>query len=807
MSRSRIKKHRPARDPGGNSQAAARGGRAPSGGSRADIGAALLLFAAVLIAYLPAWHAGFVWDDDAYVTGNPLLTASDGLWRIWFSFDSPSQYFPLVYTTFRLEHALWGLNPLGYHGVNILLHGINAILLWRLLTRLEIPGAWFAAALFAIHPVQVESVAWVTELKNVEMGFFFLLSLLAWTVFDKKKGSYQYYLLSLIFYALALFSKTTACTLPVAILLIHWWRRERIGWRRIAEVLPFGMFGLGMGLLTIWWERYHQGTRGASFEIGPVERVLVASRGVWFYLGKLVWPAKLTFSYPRWSLMATDPAAYGWLIALFLAAAVLVALRQRTGRAPLAALTFFVVTLAPVLGFIMLYTFRYSFVADHYQYLACIGPLALASAGIEAWEGRFRPHHPLAGWIVRGGLLAVLAVLSWRQCGMYRDIETLWRVTARRNPQSWVAHNNLGRLFFTEGRTGDAIAEYHAALRITPEADTFNNLGNAYLSQGHTDAAIAQYHAALQADPLSADACYNLGVVFARLGNAPRAIACYQAALRINPLCAEAARGFGNVLMQQGNPAQAIAEYRQALRIEPGYADAACDLGSALLAEGDSAGAIAQYRAVLQVTPNCAPAHYNLAEALARTGHTQEAIGEYGEAIRYNPIFAEAYNNRGVLQFALGHVDTAIADYHNALRLNPLHAGAECNLGNALQQEGRLGDAIGAYQRAHALQPGNPVIENNLAWVLATAADPAFREGPQAVQLATHASQSGGGTNPAFLRTLAVAEASAGNFPAAIADARRALRLAQAQSDSGLAATLSGEIGKYQAGRSYTDTR
>ncbi len=765
-----------------------------------------MLCVAVFVAYYLALHAGYIWDDDAYVTGNRLLTAPDGLWRIWFSFDSPSQYFPLVYTTLRLEHALWGLAPLGYHCVNILLHGVNAVLLWRLLLRLRVPGAWFAAALFALHPVQVESVAWVTELKNVQMGFFYLLALQAWLGCEKQDGrrAWPGYALALCFYALALFSKTTACTLPAALLIIAWLRGERIGRRMIGEVIPFVALGVGMGLLTIFWERYHQGTQGTLFAIGPVERVLVASRGVWFYLGKLVWPAKLTFSYPRWTLSPSDPAAYGWLLALFLAAAGLVRLRRATGRAPLAALIFFTVTLAPVLGFIMLYTFRYSFVADHYQYLACIGPLALVSAGMEGWEMRFRPHHPLAGWIVRGGLLAILAILTWRQCGMYHDIETLWRVTAQRNPHSWVARNNLGHLLFKEGRTGEAIATYQAALQIAPEADTLNNLGDAYYSQGRTDDAIAKYRAALQADPLCADACYNLGVVFAGLGNADKAIACYQAALKINPLYAGAARSLGNVLMQQGNADLAIAEYREALRMDPGYADAGCDLGSALLAEGDAAGAIAEYRAVLQATPECSPAHYNLAEALAQTGQTQEAIGEYGEAIRYNPIFADAYNNRGVLQFGLGHVEAAIADYRNTLRLSPGHAGAECNLGNALMRQGRLGDAIAAFQHAHVIQPGNPTIENNLAWVLATAPDPGFRQGQQAVQLATHASQASGGSNPIFVRTLAVAEASVGNFPSAIEAAQRALELARAQSNGKLADALLHDIEQYEAGAAFS---
>ena len=229
----------------------------------------LLIVVLTLVAFGPVWHAGFIWDDDVYVTENPLLTAPDGLRRIWFSLDSPSQYFPLTYTTFYLERSLWGLNPAGYHLVNFLLHAANALLVWRVLARLRVPGAWLAAAIFALHPVQVESVAWITERKNVLMGFFFLLTLWAWIKFidGQSKRPWRFYVLALVFYALALLAKTTACTLPAALLLILWLKKMPINWRRLAQVAPFVAMGIGMGLVTVWWERYHQGTQGESVRI------------------------------------------------------------------------------------------------------------------------------------------------------------------------------------------------------------------------------------------------------------------------------------------------------------------------------------------------------------------------------------------------------------------------------------------------------------------------------------------------------------------------------------------------------------
>src|SRR5881398_1716151 len=265
----------------------------------------LVLAAVTILAYRPAWNGGFLWDDDAYVTNNELLTAPDGLRRIWFSFDSPSQYFPLVYTTFRIERALWGLNPAGYHVVNVLLHVANALLVWRLLARLRVPGAWLAGAIFALHPVQVESVAWITERKNVLMGFFFLLTLLAWIVFidERTKRPWPFYGLALVFYVLALSAKSTACTLPAALLLILWLQKRRINTRRLIQILPFVILGMGMGLLAVWWERYHQGTSRAVFAfLTPIERILIASRAVWFYLSKLIWPSNMTFIYPRWNI-------------------------------------------------------------------------------------------------------------------------------------------------------------------------------------------------------------------------------------------------------------------------------------------------------------------------------------------------------------------------------------------------------------------------------------------------------------------------------------------------------------------------
>src|SRR5437899_7224955 len=433
---------------------------------------ALVLAAVTIFAYWPAWNGGLLWDDDVYITNNELLTAPDGLRRIWFSLDSPSQYFPLVYTTFRIEHAVWGLDPIGYHWVNLLLHIANALLVWLVLARLKVPGAWLAGAIFALHPVQVESVAWITERKNVLMGFFFLLTLLAWVAFldEKTKRPWLYYGLALILYLLALSAKTTACTLPVALFLILWLQKKRISWERIFEINPFFVLGIASGLLAIWWERYHQGTSRAIFTfLSPIERVLVARRAIWFYLSKLACPSNLTFIYPRWDIAPTHLLDYAWLLTGVLVCGAIYFLRRYVGRCVEVAAAFFIATLSPVLGFIMLYTFRYTFVADHYQYLACIGPIALASAGIVNLSDKFSQYR---GVILSLALLVVasLGTLTWRQAATYTDNETLWRTTLARNPECWMAQTNLGLVLLQKGDIDDGIAHYRSALQTQPDS-------------------------------------------------------------------------------------------------------------------------------------------------------------------------------------------------------------------------------------------------------------------------------------------------------------------------------------------------
>ena len=569
-----------------------------------------LLVLATLLVYLPASHCGYIWDDDVYVTENPLLSAPDGLRRIWFSLDSPSQYFPLVYTTFRAEYALWGLNPAGYHWVNILLHIANALLVWRLLERLKVPGAWFAATIFALHPVHVESVAWITERKNVLSVFFFLLALLSWVDFAEgpRAPKWRSYALALIFYALALFAKTTACTLPAALLLVLWLKRERIGPRRLAQMVPFLIIGMGMGLLTVWWERYHQGTQGKLFALGLPERILVASHAVWFYLGKLLWPASLTFSYPHWTLDRWNPPSYGWLLACGALCWVIWRARKYAGRSMEAAILFFVATLSPVLGFIMLYTFRYSFVADHYQYTASIGPIALACAGTAKLAERF-PRIRKATGIFGAIIILMLGTLTWRQCHIYADNESIWRDTLSKNPGSLMAHFNLANGLMRDGRYIESLDHYDRAMEI---------------------------------DPTFFEARCNRADVLTLLGRLPEAAADYEQAVGIEPNNAVIENSYGALLRKMGRSDEAVMHFQKAAKLEPNWTVAEKNLADGLASQGNFAGALTYYEDVARAFPDAPQSHIILAHIDVSLNKIGDAIHEYREAIRLAPQSAEA---------------------------------------------------------------------------------------------------------------------------------------------------------------------
>lgn len=630
--------------------------------------------ALIAIAYLPAMQGGFVWDDDSYVTANPTLHGLRGLWRIWFEPGATPQYYPLTFTSFWLEVRIWGLEPRGFHVVNVALHAVVSLLLWRLLVHLELPFAWLGAALFAVHPVHVESVAWITERKNVLSGAFALgsaLCFLRWAD-TGPGGSRRWWAASMGLFVAALLGKTATCVLPPALFLVRWWKRGAVPRREVLGLLPLLATGIVLALGTAWLERYHVGARGTEWPLTPPERVLVAGRALWFYASKLVWPHPLIFNYPAWRI---DVSAWWQLVPPLAAlglAATLFLLRRRLGRGPLTATLLFAGGLVPVLGFIDFYPMRYSYVADHFNYLPSMSLLALAAAGVGTAARRSGPSGRRALLVGVAGVLCLLAIRTHHQSHAYRDLESLWRDTIAKNPASWLAHNNLGNLLSERGELDEALPHWREAVRIDPNrGEIHGNLGGAAMAQGRLEEAEAHYREALRLAPDSARERMNLGVV----------------------------------LVARGRPSEALPEYLESLRLAPGNPTVYNDLGVALAALGRDADAIEAYRAALGYDPGNVRALNNLGLALTSANRLDEAVEHYAEAIRLSPEMAEVRNNYAIALEQLGRTDEAIEHYQAVVRLAPSIPEAHFNLAGTLAKAGREDEAIAHYEEALRLRP------------------------------------------------------------------------------------------------------
>lgn len=528
---------------------------------------AIVLTVAVFLVYRPAWQGGLVWDDDKHVTP-PELRSGEGLWRIWTDPRASAQYYPVVHTAFWIEHGLWGDAPLGYHLVNIALHCAAVLLAARVLLCLGVPGAYLAAALFALHPVQVESVAWISEQKNTLSGVFYFAAALLYLRFDRTRKP-AWYLTAAGLFLMALGSKTVTVTLPAALLVVFWWQRGRLSWTRdVLPLLPFFVVGACMGMVTAWYELQVNKCVGPDFDFTWPQRLLIAGRAVWFHLATLVWPANLTFIYPRWQVDPHDWRQWLYLLSAAALLAAVWAVRRRT-RAPLAALLYFGGTLFPTLGFFKLYTFQYSLVANHYQYLACLGIFALVSAALLAPCDWRRP----VGHVASAALLTVLAVLSWRQSAYYADYPTLFLATAQDNPDSWMVQLNLGKALVREKRFGEAFPHLHKALALKPGADAHYNLGVALSHRGRPREAMDEYREALALDPDYADAHGALALLLDRAGQPRDALIHMKKAVELRPGDARARINLGVELASLGFIGDALAQYRAGLELATARGD------------------------------------------------------------------------------------------------------------------------------------------------------------------------------------------------------------------------------------------
>jgi len=632
---------------------------------------AVALPVAVFAVYWPALRGALVWDDDAHVT-RPDLRSLHGLWRIWSEPGATQQYYPALHSAFWMEHRMWGDAALGYHLVNLLLHLGAVLLLYRVLRRLSVPGALLGASLFALHPVCVESVAWISEQKNTLSTAFYLAAALAYLRFDEGRLR-RWYALGLGLFGLALLSKSVTATLPAALLVVLWWKRGGLSWRGdVLPLVPWFCLGAGSGAMTAWVERTFVGARGAAFGLGAVERILVAGRAVWFYLGKLVWPADLVFIYPRWTLDARVGWQYLYPAAAISALAALYAIRNRS-RGPLAAALLYAGTLFPALGFINVYPFVFSYVADHFQYLAAAGMISAAAAGLALAADRLSPGGRTASRVGAACALALLAGLTWRQCGNYRDLETFYRSILQGNPASWLAHDNLGVVLVQRGQLEDAAGHYREAMRLNPDyPEAYNNYGNVLAQEGRWNEAADAYAGALRARPSFAAAEKNWGKAMSDAGRLGEAEMHFRNAIGIQPDYADAHYGLANALANSGRLPEAVAEYGETLRLQPGSPEAHANLGLALAEQGRWPEALAQIAEAVRLRPGYAEAHAYYGFALAGAGRLAEAVDEYREALRVGPDNPDVHYHIGAALTKLGRLDEAKAEF-DAARRPPVH--------------------------------------------------------------------------------------------------------------------------------------
>lgn len=662
---------------------------------------AALLAVLTVLCYLPALHGAFIWDDRVLLSENAMVRAPDGLARFWLTTQA-YDYWPLTATTFWAEWRLWGAVPTGYHATNLALHVIEALLLWSILARLRIPGAYLAALLFAVHPVNVESVAWIAQRKNLVALLFLEIAVLLYLRSDPDPASEElrlrdrWYWLAALAFVLATLGKGSAVVLPLILVLVAWWRRGHVARRDLLRLLPFFPIAAAMGAVNVWFQTHGV---GAIREASLVQRALGAGAVVWFYLLKALVPLRLAFIYPQWTIDARDPR---WWIPLLAALAATFALwRYRSRARPLlAAWLFFGIALLPVMGFADVYFMKYALVADHYAHIALAGVAALAGAAWSRWaQGPHRAPALAAAAVV----VAALAVLTARQSALYRDEEPLYTATLATNPACWLCHYNLGILYAGRDRSEEAIGHYRQALELKPDlAGARTNLGLLLDAAGRTAEALPLLEEAVRADPGAWRAHYDVGVVLARAGRWSEAVRAYQAALALRPGEADVHNALGSAWQELGDDARARAAFAEALKRDPGSGEAHKRLGLSYARAHMLPQAIAELGAAAALLPQDATLPYNLGILLTDAGRVPDAIAQYERALRIEPAYADAHNNLAIALAGAGRLDAAFAHYRQAIAARPDALQPRINLMETLRRAGRTSEATAAAQDALA---------------------------------------------------------------------------------------------------------
>ena len=561
----------------------------PAAHNRAHHYRDLLLQAAIIVLaglwiYAPTYHGDWLWDDDQLVTANRTVqsTSLEGLTKLWYNPDG-ADFFPLSYTALWAQWPFFGLRPTGYHVTTIVLHLIGSLLIWALLARMRIPGAWLSGLLFAIHPVAVESVAWVSETKNTLSLPLLLLSCLCWVSQDEAASGprrTRLYALSIVFFLLSMLAKTSVVALPVVMLLYAWWKRGTVSQQDAIRTAPFFLISIVLGIITIQYQ--HGRAIGAETILvgGVASRIATAGMAILFYLKQIVWPVVLLPIYPRWEV---DPPKIWQFLAWPVIGAALALIwanrgtvdRPQWGRHAVFGLGFFLLFVAPVLGFVTISYMRITWVADHFIYLPMIGVIALIGAAAARWYDEVEETaQPL---ILAGGaiILATCALLSFRYANAWASEDALWTHTLKSNHNAWQAHNRLGAKKFSRGDIEGGYYHFTQSTRLRPDlGETHNNLGSALSAKGRSDEAIKEFSEACRLTPHVPAMHVNLAnALFAR-GRFAEAAEKFGELVDKEPQNPSLVNNYAVALFRKGDREEAVRQFRRALELNPDLKDA-----------------------------------------------------------------------------------------------------------------------------------------------------------------------------------------------------------------------------------------
>ena len=754
---------------------------------------ALAILLGTFLVYIQAIRFGFNWDDNAFLTQNPLIHASDGLFRFWFTTEAPD-YFPLTSSMLWVEWRLWGPNPAGFHAVNILLHAISATLIWLVLRALKMPGAWLAGIIFAVHPVNVESVAWITERKNTLPMVFLCLSTLLY-VRHLERGRVAAYAGAWVAFLFALLSKTSVVMLPLVFLGLAAWQRGRVTRKDLLSILPFLGLSLILGLVTLWFQ-YHRA-------IGPdvvrtdgfFSRLAVAGCAIWFYLYKALLPINLCFVYPRWEIDASSPVSYLPVASLVALGFLLWRYRSTWGKPFLLGLGYFAITLFPVLGFFDIYFMRYSLVADHWQYVSIVGVIALVCAGAGTATqklGGLKRRWAHAG---AGAVVLVLGALSVHQMPVYKDESALWAHTLNRNPQAWIAHHNLGNILRLAGQTDKSLKHLKTAVGLRPgNPDIRCHLAAAYLQGGSPVKAEEQARKALELEPDNLWALDALGMALADQGKTSAANDVFEQALVLVPDALVIHDHYGAHLMRSGDDQGAKKHLEAALRIAPDLAPVHANYGRLLEKMGKIDEAIASLRHSLALGPQSATTYESLGHLLARKGQHLSASEHFSKALELDPTLAGA--SRGLL--------TSGVEFMSAgLSTNPEDAEMRHRVALSLMSLGRYPEAASHLTELLKRDAKSIPALDALAWIYSTDLDPETRNVERAIELAEKACHLTNRQEAGLLDTLAIAYSNADRFEDAQKTVKEAMDLLDGPRDADALKELGLRLKLYQAKRRF----